>query len=425
MADSRVTVVLRPAPGGTALSSGIYIPGDEVSGTVQLFLHKETKVNAIIVQFRGTCETRIDLGRNSVQWKSAMFDVHKTLLQGGVRMFPGTYEYPFTFRFPGTFTAGLDASFSRDNGLFSHPSGRLPLPPSCSGSTHDGAFSIAYSIIAVSPRPMFNWKFSVNLPFIPCRTEAFPDPAYAFSRPTLQPLQHFKLGYDGLPRALRTREAMKNSIHHSDDVSTLKFTLRANAPTVIVPGNPHPIELTLQILSNQGHTDIMPEFRAKYIGLCLKPRTDLRASATFADSTATVKGEITLGSIRADTLLPFNTPKVLNGLLTPRRTTMFAVPIPPPSFKSVAVARQYSMQLMVIIHCLGEEHKFKISWWNVTVHSARMEPGIEEAINVIRSGRDVPAVTVDDGEGRRDDGEQPPSYEETQTQGERLPAYAP
>lgn len=417
MSGSYLHVYLQP-PSTTIEGHGTYIPGDEVAGYVKLYLHKETTVNTIFVHFKCECKSQAGQGKNARHWKSVLFSFRQTLLPGSVKMQAGTYEYPFTFRFPATFTFAGNP-FTRNSPSFSQAPGRHPLPPSCSGSSSSGAYSISYAVLAVSERSLHKWSHNVNLNFVPFRTDANPNPVLVVSKAGQRPFQHFKLGDDALPRPLGARESMKNALHHSDDVSTINFTLKAKAPTVIVAGRAYPVEVTLLILSNKGKTDSMPDFRAKNFTLSAKANTNIRVPVMFSDSIATVETKVLLGSINTDTLLPLNTPKTLNGLLSHPSATLYARTIPAPTFKSVAISRSYGLELKATIDCLGEEHKFTVRWWNVTFQSARMEPGIEEAIIAIEN---IPAVVRDDGEDQEDD--QPPSYEVTQTEGECLPVYS-
>lgn len=418
MSSSYLRVHLQPLSSTIERHVGAYNPGEEVAGRVKLYLHKESKVNTIFVHFKGECKNQVGQGKNARHWQSVFFSLRQTLLHGPVRMQAGTYEYPFAFRFPGTFTFAGNP-FTRNSPSFIQAPGRHPLPPSCSGSSGSGTYSVSYTILAVSERSLHKWSHIAIAYFAPCRTDANPDPVLVASKAGHRPFLHFKLGDDALPRALGTRESMKNAFHHSEDVSTVSFTLKAKAPTAIVAGRAYPVEVTLLVLSNKGNTDSMPDFRAKNFTLSLKAKTNIRVPHMFSDSVATIETQGLLGSDRTDTLLPPNTPKALNGLLSHPSTSSLTHIGAAPTFKSVAVSRSYVLELKATIVCLGEEHKFKVRWWNVTLYSARMEPGIEEAIMAIEN---IPVVVRDDGEDHEDD--QPPSYEATQSEGERLPVYS-
>jgi hypothetical protein len=329
-----------------------------------------------------------------------------------------TYEYPFAFQLPESFNyTGDDFSDQNWSSTYSRL-GSKQLPPTCLGPYGRHECEIYYHLTARVPKTFSDWEDKYNLNFSPTRTVFDPEPlpkkANECTASTYH--RHYRLTDEGACRPLTTRESLKETFKHNAATSTVNFTFNAVAPTAIVIGRPYTVELILSS-PDEATGNIMPVFELKGWALILKSRTDIRAPGLFSDHQELLEdhNEISHGT--------------LNVSISPNKSLRIAGMFPenkiyaPPTFDAWAMKRNYGLELKIDVECLGETTSFKVKWPNVMLYPAKMESGIEEAIEAIENG--TARLGIEQQEGL-------PAYEgasastaaQTQAQlEEQLPSY--
>jgi hypothetical protein len=198
-----------------------------------------------------------------------MFKQHELFFKGPYKMRASTYEYPFSFQFPGTFEYIKEF---REDAFWpgEHTQGPRPLPPTCWGETFDGGFEISYHITAKIPRRFGDWEDEVQVNFSTCRVELNPAlmPKLAVDFNSLY--RRFRLNDQGAPLELRKREALKESFHHSSENDRINFSVHAVAPTAIVFGKPYIVEPKVISPDDEASWSSAPELQLRDYALILK-----------------------------------------------------------------------------------------------------------------------------------------------------------
>ncbi|KAH8658014.1 hypothetical protein BX600DRAFT_468528 [Xylariales sp. PMI_506] len=369
-----------PRDRNTLYSSPFY-PGDPVTGTVKFELFQEEEIHNLFIEFKGKCKTRIRNSENDHVGKIVMFRLKTILVRGSVKMQPGKYEYPFSFRFPETFNfiwSNTDNN-SNSSSMFSR-FGHIPLPPSSDNEDGSGLFHVYYTLRVKSPRSFQSWKDKARLYLTSWRTELNPDPKVTVYKSWDSYDISFKGdGEHGTVRPLGKREAMKKVFGHSHDIGSLKFTLSAKAPTVMVYGKPYTLDVSITTLATEGNTASLPEFYLKHYSVSLKKISTVRTAGMLADHITHLDSHLPMSGGSAKLILPVDTaPRELHNVI--RWPVFYSAP---PNFISGVCNMSYGLELKATIACLDKEFNFKINWSNVVIHSGRMEPGVEEAIRTI------------------------------------------
>ncbi|KAH8649381.1 hypothetical protein BX600DRAFT_502789 [Xylariales sp. PMI_506] len=387
-----------------------FFPGDPVTGRVILDILKEYEISNIQVQFKGKCTTRVGEGKNEKKSKLLLFRFNVTLFRGPAKMPPGTYEYPFEFKFPETFKF----SWSKNDSATFSKSGKLSIPPSCRNEDNYGGIYVDYTISAKIPRSIHHWKDKVRIVLSSWRTELDPNPKFLAFKSNNQHHHHFKIQEDGSPRPLGKREAMLNAlVSHGHEVTTVNFTLAAKAPTVLVIGRPYSLYITLSTLSTDGNIAQMPEFYIKSYTLSLKQKSHVRVDGFHSDHTTYVDTHVHLRSGNIKAPLPVNASslKIDNLFRWPTGSSVIS------NLTSGTFNMSYGLELKATVTSMDEDFEFKIHWPNVTLHPSRMEPGLESAIIAIENGAtDLADESLN---------ETLPPYNVTQEDEEAPPVYRP
>jgi hypothetical protein len=369
---------------GEKLQPRLFIPGDRVVGKVVLTLTEDETVENIIIDLKGKCKTKIVRGsgqnRHTHRYELEFYTDRRLLFKGPFKMRADTYEYPFAFQLPESFTYTA-SGFSDQNWSPEYSTmGTKPLPPTCLGPYGRHECEIYYRLTARVPKTFSDWEDKYHLNFSPPRTVSDPNPLLKANENNASTYhRHYRLTDDGTCRTLTTRESLKETFKHNAATNSVNFTLNAVAPIAIVIGRPYTIDLTLAS-PDEATGNIMPDFKLKAWALILKSRTDIRVPGLFSDHQQLLEDHI---EINHGTL---NIPILLNKSL--RITGMFPKDriYAPPTFDAWAVRRNYGLELKIDVECLGETSSFKVKWPHVFLYPAKMEGGVEEAIKAIESG---------------------------------------
>lgn len=159
-----------------------------------------------------------------------------------------------------------------------------------------------------------------------------------------------------------------------------------SAPTVVVVGKPYPLLVTLQYDSEE---KVIPDFHIDHIEAHFKAYTQVR-----------VDGIMNTHINDAETTIPLMTTKEGLGLSLPvnEQITVRSVFPPrdyaPPTFSTLSMLRTYRLTVHLKIRCLDDLYKVSCKWPAVLLLPSKMEEGVEEAGEMIRSGQFAVASAV-------------------------------
>lgn len=117
--NSFLKIVLDPPSRGVNTNAYIYGPEEHVSGRAILTLAEYKTVESVIVDFDENTYHRYIFRRS------------ETLFRGPFKMAPSTYEYPFSFQFPGSW----NDTYVNSTNNFPFVVGVQSLPPTCQDLT--------------------------------------------------------------------------------------------------------------------------------------------------------------------------------------------------------------------------------------------------------------------------------------------------
>jgi hypothetical protein len=96
--NSFLKIVLDPPSPRVNTNAYIYGPEEHVSGRAILTRAEYKTVESVIVDLKGKIVVNFDENTHH----RYIFSCSETLFRGPFKMAPSTYEYPFTFQFPGS-----------------------------------------------------------------------------------------------------------------------------------------------------------------------------------------------------------------------------------------------------------------------------------------------------------------------------------
>lgn len=374
---------VKTRPGWYAGPQGLYTPGQRVSGKVVLKLDKDQEVPRVTIRFRGKIKTSITTGgsnqRRTRRHRCIIFQFEKQLFDGGGYKLRATdYEWPFSFTFPEGFNPGTCGLDTHTRGFVVGPQ---PLPPTCSTMSEMGrvAGSISYTLKARIPKSFIDAKTKVLLNFTPIRLEALPHSMHVPKQESNFVEHQQKYRFDAVgPRSLTTKESFSDKFHSHTETKIINFNVLISAPTQIVVGKPYPILVTLQSKTEE---EIIPEFKLQSMEVHLKAYTQVRVDGTFGDHIDDTESQVPLLTSTAglDVKLPVNEAIPVTGAFPSR---IYA----PPTFSTISMLRDYRLSIHVKVRCLDDTYKSSCRWHTVTLLPAKMEDGVEEAAEMIRSG---------------------------------------
>jgi len=183
------------------------------------------------------------------------------------------------------------------------------------------------------------------------------------------------------PRPLTTKESFKETFRGSADTHTVSYDVAVTIPTVIVVGKPYPIRVKLVIPATEM---VIPDFSVNHVRAHLKASNYIRVDGSlFGDHIKEFEDKIPLIESKPGlgVELPPNEDKIVNGVFP---TRIYA----PHSFSTICINRSYGLTLHVGIKCLDEQKEVSFRWpiGKITLLPSRMEDGVEEAAEMIKSG---------------------------------------
>ncbi|RDW66971.1 hypothetical protein BP5796_09720 [Coleophoma crateriformis] len=355
----------------------LFIPGERVTGKVVLTLEEDTEISAVVIRFRGKCKTQVPHNEDvTISHKFFMFAFEKRLFEGPFTLEADTHEWPFSFTFPehyemkGNPFRGIGCA-----GMSKPPTRRLPMLPSMSMHAGETEAHVQYKLQARVPRSFVDWKSKVTLHLTPVRLEALPDPHVISRKQVHAPwTQLYRYSENFVPRPLSSKEKFKSKFHAKADNRSITFSFSASAPTAIVIGRPYPVTITL----NTEPTDmVIPTFILHTPRAHLDAHTNLCVPGSFHDHKAYKEQSIGLNNISTTNFeMPPNKPVTLKHVF-PKMLHA------PPTFSSLSLARKYGLSIHFKITMLDEKFDVVCKFPEVTLFAAKMEDGVEEAINAM------------------------------------------
>jgi hypothetical protein len=376
MSSHYLQVFVGPQQRNRPQDTHFYVPGEQVSGIVKLQLTKDVRIDQIQVVLKEKCRLRRGSGKRQVDWKLLMFDLEHSILEGPVDMSSGTYQYPFSFIFPRTFTP-QDWRFTDTTSPLYGQQNESMLPPTSTGTGRNAGYRVYYTISAKIPRSLRAWKAKTMVNFMTVRNDMDP-PQSRVTCKTNSNVEHiYRIDHSGVPRALGRRESFMKSIYVSMDTSAIQISMKVDAPTSIIIGKSYDIEMILIAADSRGNVDAIPPYRVKNCTLRLKTFETLRYPTTSDWSEGSIESHQLIATLDTDELMTFDSPKVFSNLFS------WSDPKLIPDFHSCYINHESWLELKVVIESLGEDLSFKFHWKDVTVHAAVIDQEVVAAIRRI------------------------------------------
>lgn len=358
----------------------IFIPGDRVSGRVILRCDKEQNVDSVTIRFRGKVKTVVgESQQHTHTGRHVLFEQQKTLFRGPYTLpGPDTHGWPFDFIFPEHFTRTVKGGYenSQQFGTLETPQA---LPPSLySHESGQRSTGVTYMVVAKIPKSFVDVKAKHALQFSPVRQEARPNPCHE-TREHKSLIHHFRIGDNGIPRSLTSKEILKDAFKTSKDTRKIQFSVAVEVPTVMVLGERVPFQVTVKSTIQD---EVTPPFSVGGFRACFHGISKIRAPGIFGDHVCILESDYHVeATSRSRAAVELNCPKALGGIeLDPRK---FA-----PSFVSFSIVRSYYLSLRVLVRCCSKDFEVKLKFPTLILVSSKlrqlsdgMSPDIDTGLN--------------------------------------------
>ncbi|KAA6412637.1 MAG: hypothetical protein FRX48_03629 [Lasallia pustulata] len=300
--------------------------GDQISGVVEARGPINKDATVVQIKFKGKSQTLIkrSSGESTSRWKDKVkfFRVIKVLFRGPCHLDSGSStSWPFTFDLPLlteppygnpdiTYSKATDKPYAK---------AAHPLPPtfSLSGSKRGSRYKalITYSLRADLQRNSFfstSLHKSGSIPVAQSRPRANaasdpPDPQPTTLRQTFTHATS-RLLPSHASRARSLREWASDTF--TSKAPTAHFTLAAEAPKTLVPGQPIPIYLRLGYDAETSTAPTVPEFRLSRVEFVVKEHVHVRGRGMLSREAHEKPSKVVLTS-----LWVVDTPRMGSGVL--------------------------------------------------------------------------------------------------------------
>ncbi|PGH14570.1 hypothetical protein AJ80_05890 [Polytolypa hystricis UAMH7299] len=343
---------------------------DYITGTVVLTLLTDTPLNSVVVKLEGESHSRLVAAKyphgERPDKKRAELEVHKLLYKvetlfpsreviehatpnASYTLSPGTYEYPFRFRFPFNNDcinnssipphgrAGLQVPVPRDTNMHI----RRALPPSLTG--FPGKAEIRYYVKATAARPQFykeNYRGFADIKFLPIER---PRPKVSGRERYARRQQQFSraMGAPELKKGLFGKVMPPSPV--DADLEPPKFSVDARLPepAILTCNEPLPLRVLAAKLNDSSETLFLQLLQLELIAY-----TRLRAQ----DLEETVSGSwVLLSQSRLN--IPLRDDKDTKGKEIAIDPSFWnRLPLPnsvAPSFETCNITRHYVLEVRV------------------------------------------------------------------------------
>jgi hypothetical protein len=273
----------------------VYTAGDLVKGRVVLESTKDEAIGEVVITFLGRTKTRIRTRKFSTReaiyrGRGTLFWYSHVLYQGHYTVRADKYEWPFEFTFPHESKGrSVDDVFGRRH-PFRANNDVHPLPPSFdhTGAGFNTGFEcfIEYKLEAVLSRPPESYKlFSSGLEaehalnFLPRRTTQNPGLGMKLFQRSFA-AQTLRLLPEKAEAKLTIMETMR-SMFQKEDLPTANFAIWISYPTVIYPGGPFPLHLSMKHISTT--VENSPTIFLESVNVVAKTKIFARSPAFMGD----------------------------------------------------------------------------------------------------------------------------------------------
>jgi hypothetical protein len=355
---------------------GIFASGDIVSGNVVLTSKKSYDISSVTITFQGKARTTV--GQGTYFYNKYLFEYEETLFQGPYTLPASTHSWPFEFRFPerpqeveknqlfGNTGLFRDGNPFNDSDVFVLEPDELP--PTCFNKEKYGTCKVTYKVYAAVTRPYWGWTEKTALNFSPMRREERPE--ISMARSGVHLFHEFRIGGDGVPRALSNTEKIRDVFRSKSDTQTIDFMLEVKAPKSIVIGESFPV---LICVCSESTAAAIPTFYLQAMHATLGATTKIRAHGSGGDHFWTFNESVSL-EVNEQIVrnLPLNEAVALDGVMVGVEKTT-------PSFASFSIARSYVLTISVEVRCLEEVFKAFMKVNDLKVLSSRFR-GVEKGV---------------------------------------------